>query len=69
MEPQQSLPAASRDCYVVPSHCLFHCFFKPQTTGGQHPYMQLVSVLYKPVSSISTSLSFFKSFFPCEVIE
>ena len=33
-------------------------------TSGQHPYMQLVSVLCKPVSSIPTSLSFFKSFYP-----
>ena len=29
------------------------------------PYMQLVSVLCSPVSSIPTSLSFFKSFCPC----
>ena len=33
----------------------------------QHPYMKLVSVLCLPVSSIPTSLSFFKSFCPCVI--
>ena len=32
------------------------------------PYIQLVSVLCSPVSSIPTSLSFFKSFCPCNNI-
>ena len=31
-------------------------------TSEQHPYMHLVSVLCIPVSSIPTSLSFFKKF-------
>ena len=36
---------------------LVSLLFKPVTTG-QHPYMQLVPVLYIRVSSIPTSLSF-----------
>ena len=39
-------------------HTACSLLFTPVTTG-QHLYMQLVSVLYKPVSSIPTSLSFF----------
>ena len=61
MEPHSNLCQLSAEIAVWfhHSHCLFHCFFMPVTTG-QHPYMQLVSVLCKPVSSIPTSLSFLK---------
>ena len=41
---------------------LVSLLFKPVTTD-QHPYMQLISVLCKHVSSIPTSLSFFFKFF------
>ena len=55
---QQSLAAVGKDCCVA---LLVSLFFMSATTG-QHPYMQLVSVLCKPVSSIPTSLSFFLKF-------
>ena len=59
----QTLPAVSRLlCGSIT--LLVSLLFKPVTTG-QHPHMQLVSVLCKPVSSIPTSLSFSQSFYPC----
>ena len=51
---QQSLPAAGKDCCIT---LLVSLLFKPVTTE-QHPYIQLVSVVYIPASSIPTSLSF-----------
>ena len=59
---QQSLPTASRDCCGSIT-LLVSLLFKP-VTNGQHPYMQLVSVLCVPVhaSSIPTSISL--SFLP-----
>ena len=55
---QQSLLAAGRDCYVVPSHCLFHYFL------SQWPLASIptCSLLCKPVTSIPTSLSFLSLF-------
>ena len=55
MEPHSNLPA---EIAVWFHHTA--CFI-PVTTG-QHPYMQIVSVLCKPACSIPTSLSFLKVF-------
>ena len=43
----------------------FHQIKSHRFSDSIDPYMQLVSVLCSPVSSIPTSLSFFKSFCPC----
>ena len=45
---------------------IFYCTFCENSSALMaHPYIQLVSVLCIPVSSIPTSLSFLKSFCPC----
>ena len=62
MEPHSNLCQLPAEIAAIT--LLVSLLFTPVTTG-QHPYMQIVSVLCKPVSSIPTSLSFFKSFYPC----
>ena len=58
MEPQSNLCQLPAEIAVWFHHTACFIAFMPVTTG-QHPYMQLVSVLCIPVSSIPTSLSFY----------
>ena len=58
MEPYSNLCQLPAEIAVWFHHTACFIAFKPVTTD-QHPYMQVVSVLCKPVNSMPTSLSFY----------